>query len=83
MGGLAFNSIYDSIDQENDNTLGLLFGQDRYLDQLGFCIASSTPVQKHFQFSSIEVYRYGIQFKNLTPRQQSSLLDIINSCQAP
>lgn len=80
LGGLSFNSIYTISNQENGNTMGLLFEQDTYVDKMNFIIASTAPVQKDFQFSSINVYRYGVKLENLTPRQKSDLEAIISQC---
>jgi len=73
-GGLSFRYFIDSEElAEELFDLGILYGDDFYLEKIPARVVSDNVIENNSYFSSIIMKRRGIQFGDLTRRQKEQL----------
>jgi len=73
-GGLSFRYFIDSEElAEELFDLGILYGDDFYVEKIPARVVSDNVIENNSYFSSIIMKRRGIQFGDLTRRQEEQL----------
>ena len=76
--GLAFRYIEDKNDKIELDELKILMPQvDFFLEQVIFKTVSDFAVEQNLPFRSIQMRQAGLQFRNLTPKQELKLSHFI------
>ena len=78
-GGLSFRYIEDSGGPHESCELKILMPEAGfYLDDLNFKTVSDFPVERNLPFRSIQMRQTGLQFIELTPKQEFQLEQFIS-----